>query len=290
LQATTTIGDLEYAGSVVPVLCNFSSLPPGVPAWFQIQVYDSRASSAQGAWNLNYYAGISQVFQATPQASTFPPICQSSFPVNSSWAAGTFEPVDFAPYEPGYYGAIEVYANTELPEPPYIWTQPKSTNTYWGQSVTFSALVEAWPVPSYQWRVNGTNLYDGSHVSTSVTYYVGGQSYQLTLNGVTVADVGSYRLFLSNHWDTALSDPATLTVDLIPPAISSVLPQPDGSVTLNLTGTPYSTNRLWATADLTPPVVWSPVSTNVASSAGTWQVTDTTAVGWTNRFYRTSMP
>jgi hypothetical protein len=61
-------------------------------------------------------------------------------------------------------------------------------------------------------------------------------------------------------------------------------------VTLNLTGTPYSTNRLWATADLTPPVVWSPVSTNVASSAGTWQVTDTTAVGWTNRFYRTSMP
>ena len=189
LQTTTTIGDFDSEGSVVPVSCTFSSLPSDVPAWFQIQVYDSRANSAADAWNANYYAGVSQVFQATPQLSDYSPLTQATAPVYSTWAAGTFVLVDWS----STYGAIEVYKYNEIPEPPS-------------------------------------------------------------------------------------------------PSISQVIPQRDGTVILNLSGTPYSTNRLWATASLTPPVVWSPVSTNVASPTGVWQVTDTGAVGWTTRFYRVSMP
>jgi hypothetical protein len=304
LQTTTTIDDVNNEGCVVRVNCTFASLPAGTPAWFQIQVFDSRANpnapggGAADAWSWGahpgWYAGASQVFQATPTSAIFSPIWQTTPPVNSTWADGTFELVDMtAAYGPGYYGAIEVYTHDEIPEPPHIGSsQPQSTTNYWGQSATFTVIAGGFPMPSYQWQVNGTNLYDGPRVTTSATRYNANPNwlYQLTLNPITLADAGSYRLFISNWWDTALSDTATLTVVLIPPSITNVIPQPDGSVTLNLTGTPYSTNRLWATADLTPPVVWSPVSTNVADSAGTWQVTDTEAIGWTNRFYRTSMP
>src|SRR5664280_2674243 len=44
LQTTTTIGDVSLEGSVAPVNCTFSALPAGTPAYFQVQVYDSRAN------------------------------------------------------------------------------------------------------------------------------------------------------------------------------------------------------------------------------------------------------
>jgi hypothetical protein len=76
----------------------------------------------------------------------------------------------------------------------------------------------------------------------------------------------------------------------VPPSISSITPQTDGTMILSLSGTPNSTNRLWVTTDLTPPLVWSPVSTNVAAPDGTWQYNDSGAVGWPTRYYRVSMP
>src|ERR1035441_9747833 len=113
--------------------------------------------------------------------------------VNSTWAAGTFPVVDMtAAYGPGNYGAIEVYADLELPEPPNIWTQPHSTTNFCGQSATFSVISTPYQ-GTYQWQVNGTNLYDGPHVSSSLTYGV----CSLTLNPITLADAGSYRVILS---------------------------------------------------------------------------------------------
>jgi hypothetical protein len=310
LQTTTSIDTWENnnPGGIVSVNANMAApIHAGTPAWFQVQVFDSRVDAshpvvngvgggAEWAWIfLRWYAGASPIFQATP--GLVPDYIYNRFaPVNSTWAPGTFDPVDLTIVLGGpgsAYGGIALCAMNILPESPYFLRQPKSTTNYWRQNATFSAVASgAYPMPTYQWQVNGTNLYNGPRVSSSATYdgYYDEWHYQLTLNAITLADAGSYRLFLSNYWGTALSDPTTLTVVLIPPAISNVVPQPDGSMTLNLTGTPYSTNRLWATADLTPPVVWSPVSTNVASPAGTWQVTDPGVAGWTNRFYRTSMP
>ena len=52
-----------------------SVLPAFTPAFFQIQVYDSRALSAADAWAQgNLYAGVSPIFQATPQAAVFAPL------------------------------------------------------------------------------------------------------------------------------------------------------------------------------------------------------------------------
>jgi hypothetical protein len=117
LQATSTIDNWDNEGSVVPVNVILAGLPAGTPAWFQIQVYDNRAGSAADAWARPWvYAGVSQIFQATPQAADYDPIyAQSPSPVNSTWAPGAFVPVDFADLG-GFYGAIAVYANV-VPEP-----------------------------------------------------------------------------------------------------------------------------------------------------------------------------
>jgi hypothetical protein len=108
LQAITTIGDVNIAGEVNPVNVTFADLPPGVPAYFQIQVFDSHATSASGAWNMGGYAGESPIFTAVPQASVFAPIYQTNAPVYSTWAAGTFTPQDYVGFL-GYKGAIVLY-------------------------------------------------------------------------------------------------------------------------------------------------------------------------------------
>lgn len=49
-----------------------------------------------------------------------------------------------------------------------------------------------------------------------------------------------------------------------------------------------STNRLYAATNLTPPVVWQPIYTNL--TGGLWQFTDTNASGNKTKFYRLSSP
>jgi hypothetical protein len=109
LQTTTTIGDVGSEGSLVGVNCTFASLPAGTPAWFQIEIYDSRAPNPWVARAMFWYEGSSAIFQATPQASVYSPIYdQTPTTVASTWAAGTFPVVDMVQYGPGYYGGIAV--------------------------------------------------------------------------------------------------------------------------------------------------------------------------------------
>ena len=110
----------------------------------------------------------------------------------------------------------------------------------------------------------------------------------LTLNNLSPADAGDYSVIISSPWGSLTSAVASLTV-LIRPAITNLMPNPDGSITLNCIGTPESTNRLWFTPNLLPPVTWSTLATNLAGSDGTWQFTDANAPG-SARFYRLSMP
>src|ERR1035437_739818 len=117
LRATTTIADVNFAGFVNPVNVTFADLPAGVPAFFQIQVFDSRATSASGAWSMGGYAGESPIFTAVPQVSVYSPIYQTEAPVYSTWAAGTFTPWDYVGY-PGYEGAIEL--NSDMAD---FWLQ-----------------------------------------------------------------------------------------------------------------------------------------------------------------------
>jgi hypothetical protein len=115
LITTTTLSDAANAGLINPVSIT-TGFPAGTPVWFQVQVYDSRGHSAAEAWALNCYAGVSQVFQAIPQAADYAPIfLPSPSPVNSTWAPGTFVLPDLPGFD-GWYGGIAVYAKA-VPEP-----------------------------------------------------------------------------------------------------------------------------------------------------------------------------
>jgi len=111
----------------------------------------------------------------------------------------------------------------------------------------------------------------------------------LSDHNFTASAAGSYAVIITTPGGSITSTAATLTV-LLRPSISGIVAQPNGTVTLDFTGTPNSTNRLWVATNLVPPVVWSVVSTNVAAPDGTWQLTDTNTAGYPLRFYRVSMP
>ena len=115
LQTTTTFGTVDFGGFVNQANVTLAGLAAGTPAFFRIDVYDSRNSSAADAWSmLDRYAGTSGLFQATPVAAVYAPIYLTGAPVNSTLPSGTAVPLDYAAY-PGYAGLIEVYAT--VPEP-----------------------------------------------------------------------------------------------------------------------------------------------------------------------------
>ena len=87
------------------------TFPGGTMAYFQIQIHDSRATSAYDAWRqLGWYAGVSEVFTCVPQISFYSPIYAASAPMFSTWAPGTFTDLGNSTG----LGAIEVYT---IPEP-----------------------------------------------------------------------------------------------------------------------------------------------------------------------------
>jgi uncharacterized repeat protein (TIGR03803 family) len=73
--------------------------------------------------------------------------------------------------------------------------------------------------------------------------------------------------------------------------ISGISAQPGGSVTVNCAGYPGCNYLTQIATNLTPPVSWQTVSTNVADTTyGTWQFTDTNTGSSPARFYRLATP
>jgi hypothetical protein len=59
---------------------------------------------------------------------------------------------------------------------------------------------------------------------------------------------------------------------------------------ITFAGIPGREYIVQATDDLTPPVVWDPISTNIAGVNGLWSVDDLSSTNYVNRFYRTVAP
>lgn len=115
---------------------------------------------------------------------------------------------------------------------------------------------------------NGTNA-DGAFPVAPVLR-VGNSLYGTTFSGGPGAAGAVFSL--------SLSVPA-------PPAIiTNITLNPDGTVTLYFLGGPDSTNIVQAAFDLTQPIAWQNVSTNVADGSGAWQLTNGNNAAI--RFYR----
>jgi autotransporter-associated beta strand protein len=75
-----------------------------------------------------------------------------------------------------------------------------------------------------------------------------------------------------------------------PTAFTSITPLPDGNISLVLTAAPGQTLVLQSATNLTAPISWSPIFTNLAGPAGAASYTDTSATNFPLRFYRIATP
>jgi uncharacterized repeat protein (TIGR03803 family) len=94
---------------------------------------------------------------------------------------------------------------TIVPWRPAFATQPADQTALPGQTVTFSATVAGSKPLFFQWRKNGTNLFDASRIS-------GANTTALVISNVVPGDAGSYTLAVSNALGSAASTNAVLTV------------------------------------------------------------------------------
>jgi sugar lactone lactonase YvrE len=111
----------------------------------------------------------------------------------------------------------------------------------------------------------------------------------LALNYVTAANAGNYQVVATGPYGSVTSSVVRLIVTTSP-LIYQTVPNSDGSVTLDFVTAPNVSSRVLAATNLTPPVVWQPIYTNVAGPAGAWRFTDTNAGSHPLRFYRSSTP
>lgn len=83
-----------------------------------------------------------------------------------------------------------------------------------------------------------------------------------------------------------------ISIDLSgpPPAISNIVANVDGSVTIHFLGGSNKTYLVQSTTNLSPPVVWQNISTNTSAGDGTWLYQDTNAVRAPAQFFRAATP
>ena len=150
---------------------------------------------------------------------------------------------------------------------PLIITIAGDLSTYWSD-VDSDPLALTGAISS----TNGASVsYDSSYV-----YYT---------NANDVADEIDYTVGDGFGGNT----PGIINILVGPPptnSVAGVVVNGDGSVTLSFVGVANYTYQVDATTNLTPPVVWTTISTNIADLSGQWQITDLQATNYPNQFYR----
>jgi subtilase family serine protease len=163
--------------------------------------------------------------------------------------------------------------------PPAFTAQPPTNLTVLaGSTITISAMASGTAPLAYQWLMNGASLANGAGVSGVTTT-------NLMLTSVSTNSAANYSLVVTNAYGSITSSVAALTV-ILPPGITGVAANPDGSVTLNLTGSPGFSYVLESTTNFVSGSGWLPVATNVFDATGVWQFNDVSATTFPQRFYR----
>ncbi len=107
----------------------------------------------------------------------------------------------------------------------------------------------------------------------------------LSLNSVTTASAGNYQEVVTDPFGSITSNIASLIVASSPLIYQTALIS-NGSLALNFVSQPASTNVVLCATNLSPPVLWQSLSTNIAGADGDWQFTDTNTIPYPVKFYR----
>jgi hypothetical protein len=161
--------------------------------------------------------------------------------------------------------------------PAFTAQPPTNLAVLAGSDVTLNAAASGTAPLVDQWFENGVKLANGAGVSGVTTT-------NLMLTSVTTNSTANYSLVVTNAYGAITSSVTALTV-VLPPAITGVAANPDGSVTLSLAGSPGVSYILLSATNLASSV-WQPVATNVFDITGVWLFNDVTATNFPQRFYR----
>jgi sugar lactone lactonase YvrE len=133
------------------------------------------------------------------------------------------------------------------------------------------------------------NLYIADTYNSRIREVLFGGQPTFSLTNVTAANAGNYTVVISNAFGSVTSSVAALEL-IVQPDIGGIAVQADGSVAINFTGTAGASHVLLMTTNLSPPVVWTPISTNLTAANGAGQLIDTNAQGAPARFYCVALP
>jgi hypothetical protein len=197
-----------------------------------------------------------------------------NLPSVSSANAGTYTVV-----VTNYWGSTtSSSAVVAVSAPPVINNPPASKGALVGQNTTFSVTASGAGPLSYQWQKNSVDISNGgvfSGVNNSV----------LSLQGLSQGEAGSYSVIVTNSSGSATSSAAVLTVGTPPSLNMSFVPPNSVTITGNtVNGLTYVVEKA---INLSPPVQWTPIATNVANSGAIGVTNSTTS---TEQYFRLSFP
>ena len=86
---------------------------------------------------------------------------------------------------------------------PTISIQPRPLTVFAGGGATFSVVATGYPLPTYQWQKNGTNITNIANATTD----------SLKIPNAKSTDAGTYRVIVSNSKGNDTSNGANLTVN-----------------------------------------------------------------------------
>jgi len=169
---------------------------------------------------------------------------------------------------------------------PLIATNPQPQTVNAGDTATFSVSAIG-PALTYQWYSNSVNTAIGTLLAgqtNSVYPFTAGTNH----NG------RYYSVVVTNVYGKATSSPPALLTVLLPAGqpkfLSLAFVPAGGSISITISNTASSANRLWASTNLAGNF-WQVIASNTMAGTGLWSFTDTN-ITKTNqiRFYRVSCP
>jgi len=158
---------------------------------------------------------------------------------------------------------------------PQIIVQPTNQIVLPGAAVVFSVSVFGSQPISYQWRLNGINLSDGTNIS-------GSASSVLNLTDVSLADGGTYCVVITNGLGTVTSTGALLTI-LTQPVFQTIV-HSNASVVLTWSAISGLTYQLQFKSELASTNWLNLGSPNAAT--GSIMTASDPSLSDTQRFYR----